>query len=608
MILQELYQLYERLVASGVDMPQMGTSVQKVTFCVELSPEGGCTFRDLRQCVESPPDKKGKTKKKLVATEMMVLGGDKKTGKGLNPCFLSNSVDYMLGCIACKEKDEKKKKARNQFNEARRRYLNLRGAGLGPEFEALCRFYERWEPPATLEELPCESSVLEAMTKGRGVFRIQGQMQYLHEIPSIRKWWIQHGEELWMGIEKKTSEMMCLVTGQEGPIARLHSPQISGVRNSHPTGATLVSFNCDSFKSYGKEQGSNSPVSEVAAFGYCNALNYLLRSSNQRFQLGDATTVYWTDAPSMGWEQIIAASFSETPQAQDNALLKKVGEILKLIASGCPTPPPEAGEVRFFLLGLSAPSKARLNICFFQTGTMGDYITRLAAHLDALRLQPRDAKFKDPEIILPWMILRETVRDPKDNIPSTYIEPLMRAILLGRPYPDSLAMAMLRRMKYRQKDKNHKGSDRVIESVNYIRCAYIKAWLTRRNSSYKLTPMLDETNTQVGYVLGRLFALLQRTQDKAQRDLNRTIRDAFYASASTSPAYVFPRLLKLYRHHVVKLDAGLRITHEKELQAIMALLENFPAHLNIEQQGLFALGFYHQTQAFFTKKNNPDNQ
>ena len=226
---------------------------------------------------------------------------------------------------------------------------------------------------------------------------------------------------------------------------------------------------------------------------------------------------------------------------------------------------------------------------------MGDYITRLSAHLDALRLQPRGAKFNDPEIIFPWMILRETVRDPKDDIPSTYTEPLMRAILQGRPYPDSLAMAMLRRFKADRK-------------INYIRCAYLKAWLTRRNTSYKLTPMLDETNTQVGYVLGRLFALLQKTQDEALPDLNRTIRDAYYASASTSPAYVFPRLFKLYNHHVAKLEGGRRINREKDMQAITALLGEFPAHLNLEQQGLFALGFYHQTQAFFTKKNNPDNQ
>ena len=102
MILQELYQLYERLIASGADMPQMGTSVQKVTFCVELIPEGGCTFRDLRQCVEGPPDKKGKTKKKLVSTEMMVLGGSKPPGSGLNPCFLFDNTAYLLGCVEAK--------------------------------------------------------------------------------------------------------------------------------------------------------------------------------------------------------------------------------------------------------------------------------------------------------------------------------------------------------------------------------------------------------------------------------------------------------------------------------------------------------------------------
>lgn len=608
MILQELYQLYERLVASGADVPLMGTSVQKVTFCVELTPDGGCTFRDLRQCVESPPDRKGMTKKKTVATDMIVLGGGKKTGKGLKPCFLSNTVDYLLGCIEKKTSDEKKLEARKKFTETQKRYLNLRGSGLGAEYEALCRFYEAWVPPANLDELPCELSVREAMKTGRGVFRMQGEMRYLHQIPEIRNWWLSHGDEQWLGNPRQAAEdsMMCLITGKEGKVARLHEPSISGVGKDK---AMLASFNKTSFCSYGKIQGSNSPVSESAAFGYCNALNYLLRSSNHRIQLGDATTVFWTDAPqdsAGGWNQLLGYSFSGPPQAQDGALLREMGALMKKIVSGQPTPPPEANEVRFFLLGLAATNKARLSVRFFLTGTMGDYIRRLAEHFDALRLQPRNEKFNDPEIIMPWMILRETVRDSKDDIPSTYIEPLMRAILLGRPYPDSLAMAMLRRMKYKPKPRKEtiKGNN----GINYIRCAYLKAWLTRKHSSYKLTPMLDENNTQPGYVLGRLFALLHKTQDADRRNLNRSICDAYYASASTSPACVFPRLLRLYRHHVIKLDVGLRIIREKEIQAVMSLLSGFPAHLNFEQQGLFALGFYHQTQAFFTPKNNPDNQ
>ncbi|MGN0865340.1 MAG: type I-C CRISPR-associated protein Cas8c/Csd1 [Akkermansia sp.] len=600
MILQELYRLYERLLASGArGVPQMGSSVQKITFCIELSAEGGYAFRDLRRTVELPTGKNGKTKTKLIPTDMLVLGGNKPTGSGLNPCFLFDNVAYLLGCTEAKKSPKEKARAREAFAATRKKYLSLREVGLGAEYEALCRFYETWEPPTDLDALACEPAVREAMKTGNGVFRMQGQMQYLHELPRMGAWWHAQGMEHWLGAPKtEAASMMCLITGQEGSVARVHAPQISGVRDASPMGAALVSFNCNAFESYGKEQGGNSPVSERAAFGYCNALNYLLRSSRQRVQLGDATTVFWTDAPpdsAADWVQMIGFAFDEQPQAQDEAVMDRVRDLMRNIAAGQPVVPPEAEAVRFFLLGL-APNVARLSVRFFLTGTMGDYMRRLAEHYAALRLQPRHEKFKDPELIAPRRLLCETVRDPaKDKIPSNYTEPLMRAILLGRPYPDSLAMAMLRRFKA---DRN----------VNYIRCAYLKAWLTRKNPSYQLTPMLDENNTQVGYVLGRLFALLQKTQDDALPNLNRTIRDAYYASASSSPAYVFPRLFKLYNHHVAKLEGGRRVNREKEMQAVTALLGEFPAHLNTEQQGLFALGFYHQTQALFTKKTNPDNQ
>ncbi len=607
MILQELYQLYERLVNEHAYLPtKLGTSIQKISFCIELTPEGKAVFRDIRS--NTGEQYGGAPRPEPVY--MIVLGENKPSGTSINPCFLFDNVSYLLGCTEAKKSDKEKKRARDSFTATQKKYLSFREAGLGPEYEALCRFYESWEPPTDLDALPCDSTVRDAMKTGNGVFRMQGQMQYLHDLPLICAWWHSQGMERWLDTPKtEATSMMCLITGQEGIIARLHTPQISGVRNANSTGAALVSFNCNAFESYGKDQGGNSPVSERAAFGYCNALNYLLRSSRNHVQLGDATTVFWTDAPldtAMDWEQMLGFTFDEPPQAQDKAVLDRLQTLLQKIAAGKPVVPPEAEKTRFFLLGL-APNAARLSVRFFLTGTMGDYIRRLAEHYAALHLQPRHRSSNDPELIAPWRLLRGTVRDPaKDQIPSTYTEPLMRAILMGRPYPDSLAMAMLRRMKYNPKPR--KGAIKGEDSINYIRCAYLKAWLTRKNPSYKLTPMLDENNTQVGYVLGRLFALLHKTQDDVSTDLNRTIRDAYYASASTSPAYVFPRLFRLYHHHVAKLEGRRRINREKDMQAITALLGDLPAHLNLEQQGLFALGFYHQTQAFFTKKNNPDNQ
>ena len=228
---------------------------------------------------------------------------------------------------------------------------------------------------------------------------------------------------------------------------------------------------------------------------------------------------------------------------------------------------------------------------------MKEWHDRLAAHYLAMQLEPRRG-FNDPEIISPAMILRETVfQREMERVSPLSNGALMRSILQGLPYPDSIAMDIMRRC-------------RTDGEINYIRCAYLKAWLTRKRKDhpYKLTPMLDETNTQPGYVLGRLLAVLDKTQRDALPNLNRTIKDAYYGSASASPRSVFPRLMRLHVHHVNALEnEGGKVARRKQVQDIMGLLDSsIPAHLNIEQQGLFALGFYHQMQALFQPHKNND--
>ncbi len=590
MILQELYKLYGRLAERGADVPRQGRSLQKISFRIVIRPDGALVgIRDARE-VETrvKKDKKGgqKTATVFLAKERLVLGNAKSNSSKADPCFLWDNPAYLLGNVEAKER------ALEYFDALREKHCAVESAVGSTRFSAVCRFLESWDPARCAEEFPDK-----ACLTGNGVFCIQGDEIDVHEDPDVVRWWDAQGCRMWRGGENKrdsSQDGMCLITGQEGPIARLHEPAIKGVVNAKSMGAKLVSFEPESFKSYGKDRCYNAPVSEKAAFAYCNALNYLLRNERTHVQMPGTTVVFWTDSPPENEEEDeclagYALDSSRTP-AMDEALAERIHARLEEIAGGRALGDTLQREdaTRFFILGLS-PNASRLSVRFFHESTLGDFIRKLAAHYDALRIQKRGEKFQDSDIISPYMILRETAREDKDISP-LFGGALMRSILLGLPYPEAIAMAILRRF-------------RADQNISRTRCAFLKAWLTRKKPSLHLTHMLDTHNTQPGYVLGRLFAILQKTQTDALGKINRTIQDSYYASASATPQSVFPRIMRLYRHHLAKLpNEGAKVNREKLLQEVMGQLTTFPAHLNPEQQGLFALGFYHQTQDFFTPK------
>lgn len=584
MLLRELYDLYNRLVDSGEPIPVLGTSKQNISYRIIIRPTGELVrIEDARETeIIRKNGKKGYTEKTVTRMrEMLVLGESKPSGSGVNPCFLWDNPAYLLGC------KEVKDRAVEYFEGAKRKHLEVEQEINSPAYSAVCRFFEQWNPER------CSSYITDPeIYKGNGVFMLEGSFLYVHEDEKVVSWWKSTGANNWRGSGKKkdSSDGLCLITGECGKIASLHEPAIKGVVGAQAVGAKLVSFNLKAFESYGKEQSENSPVSEHAAFAYCNALNYLMDKDLCRSRVGDATVVFWTDAPNKAnadeMELLIAGSLDmDKVEAIDSEVAAKLAYKLKNITQGKQILDDISSSIRFFILGLS-PNAARLSVRFFHTGSMGDFVQNLQNHYSALELQPRGEKFNDSSIITPYMILRETARESKEISPLLG-GALMRSILQKLPYPDAIAMAIFRRF-------------RADGRINYIRCSFLKAWLTRKSSTYQLKPMLDENNTQTGYVLGRLFAILCKTQDDALPGLNRTVRDSFYASASATPRSVFPRILKTYNHHIAKMEGGRRVNREKLMQEVMSHISTFPAHLNLEQQGLFALGFYHQTQAFYT--------
>lgn len=587
MILQALHQLYARLQKDPTyGMARPGRSMQKISFRIVLRPDG-------RLFEIQPLAKSGNT-----AIQEEVLGTTKPSGPGFNPCFLWDNAGYMLGC---QPEDKNPDRTRKSFEAFRDRHLAVENEIGTTSFFAVCRFLEQWQPE-NADQYP----VLQDLTTGFGVFQIIGEQGYVHYDPLIQQWWDQYAQ----GVEKDESGELgqCLISGKDNmSIARLH-PKIHGIPGGNPD-KSLVGFKPDSFKSYGKDQSFNAPVGIDAAREYTAALNAILegpRSSRHRFRLGDATVVFWTEKPTL-LEDVFAEFAkhgSKLPESkegeiQDIGLQKKIGTFLSALRQGIDEDSElaadEPGKTRFFLLGLSANS-ARLSVRFFHQSTIRELLERLRKHHRDSGIERQygiKSKNPDPEWPSLGLLLRQTAREDKE-IPPLLEGPLLDAVITGSVYPLGLVTAIIRRIR----------ADR---RVSYPRAFVIKGYLTR-NLNKEITMSLDKNRNDPAYRLGRLFAALQKTQEDALSGVNASLRDRFYSSASATPRSVFPRLLRTYQHHLAKMEGGLKVNREKLVQEILDPIEDFPAHLDLAEQGLFAIGYYHQTNDFYRTQTNENQQ
>lgn len=381
----------------------------------------------------------------------------------------------------------------------------------------------------------------------------------------------------------------CLVTGETDEIVRVHSD----TRISKDA-KKLVGFQKNSgYDSYGKEQGFNAPVGKSAEFAYTTALNTLLKSTS-RMLIGDAVTLTWSER-STDLENQIIAFFSEPPKDDPDRGVRAVKSLYSSIENGSFLTD-ESNQTRFYVLGVS-PNVARISVRFWIVDTVSGMAYKIKRHFDDLKI---DHGPKDKDVLSLFRLLVNTaVQGKADNIPPNLAGETMRSILEGLPYPQTLLQATIRRI-------------RAEHDISYPRAALIKACINRTtrfknpNIEEELKMGLDESNINIGYRLGRLFAVLEKIQQEANPGINATIRDKFYGAASGTPAAVFGNLMRLKNHHLSKFTStGRRIYFEKLLGTIIAGVDakiSFPAHLNIEDQGRFAIGYYHQYQDFFTKK------
>lgn len=595
MILTALSNYYGRLVEQGnPDVPPYGYSPENISYCLVIDREGALI--DVVSLLD--------TTEKKPRPSVYLVPQPPKRASNVAPCFLWDKSSYVLG-LTSSEKDKDIHRARQtheKFKEYHRHWLEGEDdVGL----QALLAFLDRWDPE---DETFVNLVPIDALDTNL-VFRLDEELGFLHQrdgAKAIRDRQLASPDQ---------QTQTCLVTGESATVAALH-PTIKGVNGAQSSGASLVSFNLSAFESHGKKQGMNAPVSERAAFGYGTALNYLLRrdpKNRQRLQIGDSTVVFWAEAESPqeaeASEDFLGGLLSPPTNSEDldNPEVERLHATLNKVAAGEPLQNLNLQlnpDTRIYILGL-APNAARLSVRFWEVDTLERFTQRIGEHYRDLLLQP--APWKKPPSI--WRLLLETVpyrngKSKSDDVAPHLAGELARAILTGRRYPRHLLTHMIMRM-------------RADGHMSSLRVALCKAVLVRdqRLGSIKdkeIPVSLDIDNRDPGYVLGRLFATLESVQRAALGGkVNATIRDRYYGAASATPASVFPVLLRNAQSHFSKVrkeKPGLAVNFEKQTGAIMELLPaEFPKTLGLEEQGRFAIGYYHQRNEIFNK-HAPDIQ
>jgi CRISPR-associated protein Csd1 len=583
-ILQALAGYYERLLDVGADgIAPYGYSPEKISYEIVLAADGRvAAVNDIRD-----------TSAKKPRPRVMIVPQPPKRASNIAPGFLWDKSSYVLGTSATSKRSEQEHGAFKAL------HLKRLGESNDIGLRALQTFLQNWTP-----EQFADAGFTADMLDTNMVFRLDGERQYLHERPAARAAWRQTSSS---GIDAISD--MCLVTGRNASIARLH-PSIKGVRGAQSSGASIVSFNQNSFTSYGKAQGANAPVSEEAAFAYTTALNYLLRpgeQNRQRLQIGDTTVVFWAEADDVGQAEEAELTFglllngpTRTDDGKETALIRNT---LENVAHGRPLSDlnPELQDgTRMYVLGL-APNASRLSIRFWEVGTLGDFARRLAQHAEDFQIEPLPWNTA-PSV---WRIVLATVPNrtgakPKmEDAAANLAGEFLRAVLSGGLYPRSLLASTLMRIR----------SD---HNVSGLRAAICKAIPCRERrlglhlQSEEPPVSLNKESTHPGYRLGRLFAVLEDAQRGALGGhVNATIRDRYYGAASATPASVFPILLRNAQNHLGKLrreKPGFAVNLEKDITDIIGGLPgDLPRSLPIEAQGQFAIGYYHQSQTRFQK-------
>lgn len=588
MILQALTAYYEQLVRQGkLSAPGWDDSF-KVSYELRLNDAG--------QLLRVVPLLTEKTvgKKTVLAPRAMRVPAHEKRSSGIAANFLCDNSTYLLGA------DEKGKpeRAADCFKACAKLHHTILDGVDSPAARALLAYFDSWDPAQAAAHPLLAEQWKEITGNANLIFGYEAadhSHSFVNDDPAIQNAWQTHYND-----RSADSDMgQCLITGKYAPIERTH-PNISGVPGAQSSGAALVSFNAPAFCSYGHEQGDNAPVSKYAAFAYTTALNRLLADRSHCKHVGDTTILCWAENAEPVYQDAMSMFLFGADEAagiQEN----DVQAALKRLSAGQTVPFLEkelSPDQHFYLLGL-APNAARLSVRFFLRDTFGSFAQNLQKHAEEMEI---DCSEKEKFRTLPiWAVVNETTR----TVPGQPAKPspqlagdLLRAVLTGGRYPATLLNGVTLRIRAEQNVTRGRAA--------VIKAYYLRNYPTELNKEV-YTVSLNET-TNVPYLLGRLFSVLEAVQKAANPGINTTIKDRYFNAACATPGISFPTLLRLSQKHLRKLNDGLATHYDKQITELMAQLpeSGFPARLSLPDQGKFTIGYYHQTQKRYVKKNEEE--
>lgn len=572
MILQALTGLFEDLVQQG-KLSKPGWSPAKISYALCLDETGALTYV-VPMLREEQVGKKHQLRPTPMELPVVATG---RTGLSFKPNFLWDNSSYLLGA------DEKGKPERSRacFEACALLHHQLLDNVDSPIAKTLLSFFDCWQPEKAQQHPALADCWQELMKGGNLIFRVNGS--FVQDDPAIRAAW-----DCYYG-NVQGEKQQCLVTGNLDVAESVH-PLIKGVTGAQSSGAAIVSFDKPAFRSYGKEQSLNAPVGKYAAFAYTAALNYLLSDRENVHRIGDTTVVCWAEGAEPQYGAFFGLSIFGG-DAPDSLSSNDLHAALNSLAQGLPCEELKLDPVRpFYILGL-APNAARLSVRFFYRDSFGALMRNVNEHHKRMEIVG-----KSYPITPLWALLRETVNlNTTDKSPSPVLAgAVARAIFSGTNYPASLLEAVILRI-------------RAEREITPGRAAILKAYYLKNTNTQcpkeVLSVGLNENSTNIPYTLGRLFAVYEAVQEKANPGINATIKDKYFNSAAATPAMIFPILDNLCQKHLRKLDTGIRISFDRQIGQLKAILgESNPVRLSLPEQGSFYLGYYHQKQFRYAKK------
>ena len=583
MILHELSSLYDRLVDQldiSEQIPLPGWSEEKVSWAIVLDVEGA-----VKSVLPlGTQDEKGRPQ----PLEMIVPEHDGRSGKSPKAYLLCDKASYLLG-IDAKDGSANRERSRVLHHEVLDA-CNDAGA------KAVLAFFDNPKAGDAVSE-----GLVDELAKGRMmVFCLEREGNFIHEHAAVRSAWTDYLERA----PSDDVEGFCSVTGEYGALARLF-PQVTGIPGAQSSGASLVSYNFDASESYGKRQAYNAAISKSVAFKAGTALKYLLGKPDRRIVLGNTIVTFWADRAAPREERLLADILLGRSSAEDKAALDVVSNAFSEMRKGLPLSQFD-NNLGFSILGIS-PNAARLSVRFYEHRSLGSIAENYGYFL-------RDTAMVGVERTSMWGFLLQTAPLGKSsNVPSTLVSRSFESMLRGTDFPVALEQLILSRMRADHASNNKWDMEQ--------RAAALKGCLVRkaRRRGVELTRKerfdmaLNRGNSNIGYLLGRLFAVMERAQQGASGDTNATIRDRYIGAASSTPERVFQPLMRGCQANLGTLrkkKRGLSVKLEREMDEIVGRLfpgeSSLPKTLSMDEQGAFFIGYYQERCDLWRGKTTKD--